>query len=235
MKHNSETITSTLIEERRFAPPKAFAARAQLRDPAVAQALRASAAADPDAYWRHAAREELRWSKPFTQVRDVSFRAEDFRIKWYADGEVKSRHLLTRGDLVIANTDLTQTRDILGRPVMNPYERATSTHHTFQVRVPEGDAVRFWIYAALRQEHVRQRLISYATGTTVAALPLDALLTQEVPWATKAAMETWWKVAEPLFYSRLELIEEIEQLALTRDEMLPLLFSGRARIQAAAA
>ncbi len=85
MKHNNDTITSTLIEDRRFAPPKAFAARAHLRDPAAAKALRESAAADPEAYWRQAAREELRWSKPFTQGLDWSNAPH---AKWFADGEL---------------------------------------------------------------------------------------------------------------------------------------------------
>ncbi len=85
MKHNSDTITSTLIEDRRFAPPSAFAAAAHLRDPEAAARLRASAAADPVAYWSQAARDELRWSKPFTQTLDWSNAPH---AKWFADGEL---------------------------------------------------------------------------------------------------------------------------------------------------
>ncbi len=85
MKDNNDTITSTLTEERRFAPPAAFAARAQLGDPAQAQALREAAASDPVAYWSDAARQELRWTKPFTQGLDWG-RAP--HAQWFADGEL---------------------------------------------------------------------------------------------------------------------------------------------------
>ncbi len=85
MTHNNETITSSLIEDRRFAPPKAFVARAHLRDPAAANALRQAVAADPVAYWSQAAREELRWSKPFKQTLDWSNAPH---AKWFADGEL---------------------------------------------------------------------------------------------------------------------------------------------------
>ncbi|OYW91847.1 MAG: acetyl-coenzyme A synthetase, partial [Caulobacterales bacterium 32-67-6] len=59
----------------------------------------------PEAYWREVAG-RLDWSKPFTQVKDVSFNASDFRIKWFADGELNvsvnciDRHLATRRDQV---------------------------------------------------------------------------------------------------------------------------------------
>ena len=147
-------------------------------------------------------------------------------LKFYDPAEVRDKHRLVRGDLVIANTDLTQVRDILGRPVIVPHAHATSTHHTFQVRVPEGDAVRHWMFAALREESVRQRLISYATGTTVAALPLDALLSQELPWRPTPVIESWWSGASAFLLARSGLLEESDVARRTRDELLPLLLSG---------
>ena len=58
---------------------------------------------DPDAFWAAAAR-RLDWIRKPTQVKDTSFREEDFRIRWFADGvlnasvECLDRHLATRGD-----------------------------------------------------------------------------------------------------------------------------------------
>lgn len=66
-------------------------------------ALHYAVATDPEAFWRVQAG-RLQWSKPFTQVKDVSFDAADFRIRWFADGELNvavnclDRHLATRGD-----------------------------------------------------------------------------------------------------------------------------------------
>lgn len=156
-------------------------------------------------------------------------------LKKYVETEVKDKHLLNMGDLVVVNTDLTQARDILARPVLNPHKRATSTHHTFQVRVPGGEATRMWIYGALRQESTRQRLISHATGTTVAALPLDSLTQQHIPWIDESSMSRWWAAAAPLVQAHLDLIDEISQLESARDELLPLLMSGRVRVKDVAA
>ncbi|MBB6600436.1 acetate--CoA ligase [Luteimonas sp. MC1825] len=58
---------------------------------------------DPDAFWARIAT-RLEWMTPPTQIRDVSFDREDFRIRWFADGELNvsvnclDRHLATRGD-----------------------------------------------------------------------------------------------------------------------------------------
>jgi acetyl-CoA synthetase len=61
--------------------------------------------ADPGGYWREEA-ERVDWITPFTEVKDTSFDEADFRIRWYADGELNvsvncvDRHLATRGDQV---------------------------------------------------------------------------------------------------------------------------------------
>ncbi|MDZ4320595.1 MAG: AMP-binding protein, partial [Phenylobacterium sp.] len=74
-------------------------------DAAAYEAACRRAEQDPDGYWRDVAG-RLDWSKPFTQVKDVSFDASDFRIKWFADGELNvsvnciDRHLATRRDQV---------------------------------------------------------------------------------------------------------------------------------------
>ncbi len=58
---------------------------------------------DPNGFWKRIAG-RLDWFKAPTQIQDVSFNAEDFRIRWYADGELNvsvnclDRHLATRGD-----------------------------------------------------------------------------------------------------------------------------------------
>ena len=58
---------------------------------------------DPDGFWREEAR-RIDWIKPFTQVKDTSFEADTFGIRWFADGTLNlsanclDRHLATRGD-----------------------------------------------------------------------------------------------------------------------------------------
>ena len=62
-------------------------------------------AADPERHWQKLG-DALQWIKPFTQIKDVSYHREDFRIRWYHDGVLNvsanciDRHLATRGDQV---------------------------------------------------------------------------------------------------------------------------------------
>ena len=67
------------------------------------QRLYAESVRDPDAFWGRAAG-RLDWMRPPTRVKDTSFDPDDFRIRWYDDGELNAsvecldRHLASRGD-----------------------------------------------------------------------------------------------------------------------------------------
>jgi acetyl-CoA synthetase len=71
-------------EDSLFDVPAEWAARAHVNAEGYAEAW-AQVESDPDAYWRKLA-ERIDWIKPFTQVKDVSYSRDDFRIRWYADG-----------------------------------------------------------------------------------------------------------------------------------------------------
>ncbi|MFD0740141.1 acetate--CoA ligase [Lysobacter koreensis] len=79
-----------------------FAQRARI-DRAEYERLYAQSVAQPDTFWGAVA-QRLEWMTPPTQVKDTSFALADFRIRWYADGELNAsvncldRHLAARGD-----------------------------------------------------------------------------------------------------------------------------------------
>ncbi len=87
---------------KRYPPSAEFArgARMTATDHAAATAL---ARTQPDRYWSELA-QRLDWSRAPTQTKNVSFRREDFRIRWYEDGELNvavnclDRHLATQPD-----------------------------------------------------------------------------------------------------------------------------------------
>ncbi|MGL6291806.1 MAG: AMP-binding protein, partial [Silanimonas sp.] len=95
------TATDDRPAAERIAVPADFAARAHYDAERLA-AARAAFTADPDGWWRALA-ERLDWQRAPTQMKDVSFAVDDFRIRWYADGELNvaanclDRHLATRG------------------------------------------------------------------------------------------------------------------------------------------
>ncbi|HTY48662.1 MAG TPA: AMP-binding protein, partial [Steroidobacteraceae bacterium] len=79
-----DKIRSILQEERRFVPPPAFAAAAQLPAKELAR-LNAAAGADPGGFWAELARRELVWQQPFTRSLDESAAPN---YTWFADGRL---------------------------------------------------------------------------------------------------------------------------------------------------
>jgi acetyl-CoA synthetase len=94
-----ENIQSVLLEERSFAPPRSFTARARIK-PADAAALRQRAADDYVGFWADIASQELTWHVPFKVTLDDS-QAPNYR--WFSDGELNASfncldvHLNERG------------------------------------------------------------------------------------------------------------------------------------------
>ena len=82
--------------------PAEFAARSRYTAAQYA-AEYAESVRDPAGYWGRIG-QRIDWSKPYSRVRDVSFNVEDFRIRWFEDGELNvsqnclDRHLATRRD-----------------------------------------------------------------------------------------------------------------------------------------
>jgi len=85
-----------------FPVPDQWSAKAHINAAGYEAAL-AKVEADPEGYWRDLAG-RLDWIKAPTQIKDVSFAKDDFRIRWYADGVLNAsvncidRHLPHRKD-----------------------------------------------------------------------------------------------------------------------------------------
>ena len=123
-------------------------------------------------------------------------------IKRYT-GDYKPRHEVVAGDLIVANTDMTQMRDILGRPLIVPsgYEKAFISHHVFRVEFPrleEQKLLRNFLFFAFGLPEFRERAVGFATGTTVLGLPKDALDGYQMVVPAKEVLAAFNKVCEPI-------------------------------------
>lgn len=102
-----------------FPVPQEWAEKAIMDGAAYDAAVR-RVDAEPEAYWADIGK-RLDWIKPFTEVKDVSFDKETFRVRWFADGVLNvsanclDRHLHSNGDTValIWESDDGQTYDAL--------------------------------------------------------------------------------------------------------------------------
>ena len=91
-------------QQERYHVPAAFAAHSAMRHRDYVREYQA-AIDEPDAFWSRIAG-RLDWMRAPTRIKDVSFDAADFRIRWFEDGELNAsvncldRHLAEHGDQV---------------------------------------------------------------------------------------------------------------------------------------
>jgi len=144
----SATIESVLQEDRLFPPSPEFVKQANISGMAAYQALCDEAEKDLPGFWARLARENLLWSKPFTQVLDES--TPPF-FKWFHDGELNAsyncldRHLKTQPDktALIFEADDGKVTKISYRHL---YERVCVFANALKARgIAKGDRVLIYM------------------------------------------------------------------------------------------
>ena len=138
---------------------------------------------------------------------------------------------------MIANTDITQKREVIGSPSIVPsqedYEELIFTHHVFAARFHEGaEAWKLFGFFYLSCDKFRERAAGYATGTTVLALPMmqSRLPVVKPP---EAVIEAFNLMVWPNVYLQWKGIYESKTLTVLRDTLLPKLLSGELSVDAA--
>lgn len=155
-------------------------------------------------------------------------------IKKYS-GEFKPRHVVRSLDLLLANTDITQQRRVIGSPALVPPQGGRTdflfSHHVFAARFPEdAEPWRLFVYFMLLQEGFRARASGFATGTTVLSLPRDAVLNLRCPNAPRTLVDAFTAIALSLLGRTWKIAQESGTLAAIRDALLPKLISGELRL-----
>ncbi|SFM66756.1 restriction endonuclease subunit S [Halopseudomonas yangmingensis] len=160
------------------------------------------------------------------------------RVKRYT-GEFKDKHRVTAGDLIIANTDMTQHRAILGRPLVIPegMNPGFVSHHVFKVVINQGYGVGIkpFLFFCFLQPSFRERAVGYATGTTVLALPRDALEQHLIYLPSYELLKVFAECCDPIFAAIKSNELQAQTLTQLRDTLLPRLISGQLRLPEAEA
>lgn len=95
----------------------------------------------------------------------------------------------------------------------------------------ESSALNDWIFLAMRDSI--GRLTSHATGAAQQHINKQNVIDFEIPVLSADALEGFGKLVSPLFDSVKDLLLEAEQMRSSRDELLPLLMSGKIRVREA--
>lgn len=145
-------------------------------------------------------------------------------------GPFQSKHTISAGDIVAANTDLTQAGNVIGSPALVPRKGFESggmiSHHLFAVRCSDPRR-RLFIYGLLSEERFRSYARSVASGTTVLGFRSADLCNYEFVCPPVVLTERFSELMTPAFVETEALSENVEVLANIRDLLLPKLVTGK--------
>ena len=153
-------IESVLVENRVFPPPADFAAKARISGMEQYQALCAEAENDYQGFWARLARENVVWSKPFTQVLDDS---NPPFYRWFADGELNaSANCLDKH----MGTDVEHKTAIIFEADGGEVEEGDELYEHFAVDVDRGqEPMRLDKFLTLRMQHCSRNRIQTAVDS----------------------------------------------------------------------
>jgi type I restriction enzyme S subunit len=145
-------------------------------------------------------------------------------------GPFKPKHEVFPGDLIVANTDLTQAGAVIGSPALVPRRGFESggiiSHHLFAIRSVERELLP-WLFELFHDDRFRSYARGVASGTTVLGFRPADLLSYQLACPPEPLWKAFGNVAENLFRNAEDLSEASDHLVDIRGLLLPRLVTGR--------
>lgn len=151
------------------------------------------------------------------------------------NGEFKSQHVLTPGDLIVAMTDLTQGAEVLGKPAIVPnIKNAEHMVASLDVSIlrPKIKLIsKAYLYSLFIRQETQDRLFGYSNGSTVLHLSIKGLTEFKLAIAPDNVFNDFNSIVEPIFDQIQILNSEIQSLRTLKKSLLPALVNGRIRVK----
>lgn len=153
-----------------------------------------------------------------------------FRIEKnkYYSGDFKDKVTTKSGNIVIANTDMTQNREVLGTPVIIPSiyknDKLIYSHHIYCVknlRLP-----KMFVFHSLLTERYKGIVGGSATGTTVLALPKEVIENFKIAIPDTNLLKKFEEITNTIQQKKDNIFEENQKLEQLRDTLLSKLMNG---------
>ena len=153
------------------------------------------------------------------------FRLE--KLKFYS-GEFDKKYKVNVGDILVANTDLTQNRLVLGSPIIVPSlideKDIIYSHHIN--RLSNFKLPKFYIFYNLLSERYNHMVSGYATGTTVLAISKESITNYKILIPPEELIFKFDELAKNIEKIKDNNLIEMEKLTKLRNILLPKLMSG---------
>ena len=152
-------------------------------------------------------------------------------LKYYS-GRHKPEQVVHQNDVVMAVTDMTQDRAVIGRVARMPDlgERGAVISLDTVKLVPKSINKTF-LYAYMRYSGFANFIKEFANGANVLHLKPDLITQQKITIPPKQLQKAFSPMVEPL-YAEADLLEvAINRLEKMRDAFLPRLISGKLSVE----
>ena len=165
-------------------------------------------------------------------LRDGGFRADG--LKRFT-GEYKPNHVVVRGDIVMAVTDMTQERRIVGRVARMPLlDEASSVISMDLVKVkPASEVDSTFLYCWFRYSGFGPLAAQHANGANVLHLSPKAIEGLPIVFPSIPLQKEFGARVKSLFNLADFLAASEIKLTSSRDLLLPRLISGQLSVEAA--
>jgi type I restriction enzyme S subunit len=177
--------------------------------------------------------------KRLVNLKNIGRRGE-FQARGFKplDATVKAHQVVDSGTVVVAQTDLTQDREVIARPVRVRRGGVTGelvASLDLVIVRPKLPHTEETVFAILDQSRFRTHALGYCNGTTVLHMGARAIPDFLAPALMPAEIESLTCQVRPLHQAADDLTLEVAELEAVRNELLPLLMAGRVRVRDAVA
>jgi len=170
---------------------------------------------------------------PFINLKNMN-RGGGFRLngtKFYS-GKFKKDQIVKPGDIVMAVTDMTQDRSVVGRFARVPKTNFDEYVISLDIaKIVSKNLPTDFLYSTFRFNYYGQNLAEYANGTNVLHLNPELLKKEFILIPTSNIVNNFVHIVKPI-YELLD-IYSIQSLKLKeiRDRLLPRMISGKLQVK----
>jgi len=150
------------------------------------------------------------------------------------NGRYKEIQILSEGDTVIAQTDITQNAEVVGCPaiVENPfnYEKLIASIDIVKCVSKNTSLSSEAIYYFLKDQQFKDYCLSHTNGSTVLHLRSSELPNYDLVIPHPDILKLFCRIIHSINLKMLENNNQIQTLTKTRDNLLPKLMSGEIKV-----
>jgi len=150
------------------------------------------------------------------------------------NGKYKESQILHQDDIIIAQTDLTQSADVIGKPAIITnsifFDILIASLDLLIVRLKNNKISKSFLYHMLMTDEFQSHVYGYTSGTTVLHLAKDGVPSFSFILPPKKILEKFDKSISNMMQKYRDNTYQIKFLEQTRDALLPKLMSGEIRV-----